>query len=286
MRRHAQLLDISGGVPPAMEGELMETIKIREVRAEPLERAAGAGRLLAVTRDRALIAIFVPMVQAWLEHVVEHNWSRLQRSAELDRARNVKGAAVTSLDAVLEEAAKQSRPDADAMAVDPPPPPAGHTHPLGAAAHSIATGLVAGAAQVGSAALGSSAHPAVEFIRGLSVAFGLADDADRSTSIASVGIRELSADRIEQAGRNKEILVLTNDRVLTGLVVPVTQQLVELLVEKNLSRVMHHAEITAKEASEGGLPSLDHVLRGVASGLEPAQQPAPQSSKSPTSSGA
>ena len=76
-------------------------------RGAKLEEAAGAGELVGLTRDRALIAVVVPMVQAWVEHIVDQNWSRILQSAASAEDLIAAEARLTTLDDI------DDAPDAD-----------------------------------------------------------------------------------------------------------------------------------------------------------------------------
>ena len=49
---------------------------------------------------------------------------------------------------------------------------------------------------------------------------------------------DLSAARIEKAGVNGQTLAVTHDRNLIGILIPVTQDLVQFLIERNMSSVL------------------------------------------------
>jgi hypothetical protein len=83
------------------KGHVMKTIKIRELRGSTLEEYARAGELVGLTRDRALIAVVVPMVQAWVEHMIDHNWSRVMQSVAAAEEDLNREADVVTLDDVL-----------------------------------------------------------------------------------------------------------------------------------------------------------------------------------------
>jgi antitoxin (DNA-binding transcriptional repressor) of toxin-antitoxin stability system len=232
----------------------MKSIKIREMRGAKLEEAARAGELVGLTRDRALIAVVVPMVQAWVEHIVDQNWSRILQSAASAEDLIAAEARLTTLDDI------DDAPDADTdhdetserapLASQPVAPPA--RTPM----QSLAAEAVRATEE-----LGPAGAPAAVMIRRLSEAFGLVepDDTIRSTSV--VGIRQLSARRIEQAGHNRELLVLTNGRLLVGIVVAVTQRLVEFLVSQNLSRVLYNiGQAESTVAAGEPFTTLDSAL--------------------------
>jgi hypothetical protein len=229
----------------------MKSIKIREMRGSKLEDAARAGELVGLTRDRALIAVVVPMVQAWVEHIVDQNWSRILQSAASAEDAIAAEARLPTLDDV--DAAAHADTDGEERDRTPSAPP-------GALARTPMQSLAAEAVRA-TEELGPAGAPAAVMVRRLSEAFGIVapDDTIRSTSV--VGIRQLSARRIEQAGHSRELLVLTNGRLLVGIVVPVTQRLVEFLVSQNLSRVLYNiGQAESTVAAGEPFTTLDSAL--------------------------
>jgi hypothetical protein len=53
-------------------------------------------------------------------------------------------------------------------------------------------------------------------------------------------IGDLSAAEIEKAGVNGQALAVTHDRTLIGILIPVTQGLVQFLIERNISSVLEN----------------------------------------------
>jgi hypothetical protein len=87
-------------------------------------------------------------------------------------------------------------------------------------------------------------------------------DYARNLPIRHVSIRDVSGALIEEAADRKELLGITNNRVLTGVLVPMTRALVDQLVELNISRVLHSISRGEGEiASKASLDTLDDVLR-------------------------
>ncbi len=242
--------------------DAMKMIKIRELRGSTLEKYARAGELVGLTRDRALIAVVVPMVQAWVEHVIKHSCSQLRQSMAAAEAEMDSEADLVTLDDVLAEAA--AKPD--------PPQSQRHAgaeqvgdvsrsrHHAGAAADQH----FAASAERATAALGFTRENTAKMIKSLAAEFGM--DAGKGgdshiTLTSAIGIRDLSARRIEEAGQVRELLVLTNDRMLIGIVVPISPRLVEFLVSQNLSRVIYNIQVSEQRAAAGELfTTLDEVL--------------------------
>ena len=58
----------------------METLSIRDLRGADLLDRARQGHTLAITNRGALIGVAIPVAAAWLEHLIDYNWSRVQQS--------------------------------------------------------------------------------------------------------------------------------------------------------------------------------------------------------------
>jgi hypothetical protein len=70
-------------------------------------------------------------------------------------------------------------------------------------------------------------------------------------AIRTVRIGDLSAALIREAGVNKEALAVTHDRELIGILVPVTQDLVQFLIEQNMSRVLSNIDRSEEQLDAG-----------------------------------
>ena len=66
-------------------------------------------------------------------------------------------------------------------------------------------------------------------------------------SSLTVRIGDLSAKLIEEAGASGQTLALTHDRELVAIVIPVTRDLVEFLLEQNMSRIQYVLRLANKE---------------------------------------
>ena len=58
----------------------METVSIRNLRGKNLSEKALMGRPLAITNRGALIGVIIPVTPAWVEHVIDYNWSHVRQS--------------------------------------------------------------------------------------------------------------------------------------------------------------------------------------------------------------
>jgi len=63
----------------------------------------------------------------------------------------------------------------------------------------------------------------------------------------TVRIGELTAKLIEQTGSAGRTLAVTHDRELIAIVIPVTRNLVEFLLEQNMSRVLYNVGLAEME---------------------------------------
>ena len=79
-------------------------------------------------------------------------------------------------------------------------------------------------------------------------------------STRTVRIGDLSAKEIEQAGVDGQTIAVTHERELIAIIIPVTRDLVEFLLEQNMSRVLRNIEQDRQEIrSTRPLTSVDLV---------------------------
>jgi antitoxin (DNA-binding transcriptional repressor) of toxin-antitoxin stability system len=64
-------------------------------------------------------------------------------------------------------------------------------------------------------------------------------------------IGDLSAAVIKQAGENGQTIAVTHDREPIAIIIPVTRDLVEFLLEQNMSRVLNSIHLAEKEIRTG-----------------------------------
>jgi hypothetical protein len=81
-----------------------------------------------------------------------------------------------------------------------------------------------------------------------------------------MAIRELTAPKIRQAAEDEEVIGITNNRVLAGVLIPVRGDWVEQLIEQNLSRIVHNIRRGEQE--------VEAVLQAHAQGASPSPEPA------------
>jgi hypothetical protein len=212
---------------PRSGGGAVKTIKIRDLRGSVLEQLARNGDLVGLTRDRALIAVVIPAGQAWVEHLVDRNWSQVTREiAEGEAELAAQGPLST-----LEDAGS---------GVDGPGTADGDEYRSVTRTQHATDDL---AEEVG--------PPTAAMLRRLGAQLGAASpDAPHVTRSSTIRVGDLSARRIDAAGVAGELLVLTNNGLQVGIVVPVSQRFVEFLVTQNLSRIMYDAQRTELQAQQ------------------------------------
>lgn len=78
-------------------------------------------------------------------------------------------------------------------------------------------------------------------------------------SAITVRMGDLTAAQIEKAGKNGQTLAVTHDREPIAIVIPVTRDLVEFLLEQNMSRVLYNIGLAEKWIKDDdSLASLEH----------------------------
>jgi antitoxin (DNA-binding transcriptional repressor) of toxin-antitoxin stability system len=191
------------------ERSAMDTVSIRDLRGKSIREHADSGKPLAITNWGALVAVIIPVAAAWVEHIIDYNWSRVRQSiAEGEQAIST-GIPMT--------------PIGD-LAVDDPADPSEE-----AAAQSVRTSEVVRELQ---AAWNPAAAQKHEM---------------GAPPVRTVRIGDLTAGLIEKASMGGETIALTHERKLIGIVIPVTRGLVEFLLEQNMSRVFYNIGLGEKQ---------------------------------------
>lgn len=76
----------------------------------------------------------------------------------------------------------------------------------------------------------------------------------------TVRIGDLTANRIEKAGAAGQTLTITHEREVIAIVIPVTRDLVEFLLEQNMSRVLYNVGLAEKQIrAQDAMTSLDQL---------------------------
>jgi hypothetical protein len=230
----------------------METVSIRELRGATLRDRAREGKPLAITNYRVIIGVVIPVVPAWVEHMIRHNWSHLRQSIEEAEDTLAAGKPITvppGVSGAAAEAAGSSAPRRPAI-------------PL--VADLVGETVV-------------QTPRGKETLDRLQSALNPPEVADQQNGPAGhsveriVRIGDLSADMIERAGKDGRTLAITHDRELIGIIIPVTQDLVQFLIEQSLSRVVHNISLAEKELGiQGKMTVLDpRIPPESASGQQP-----------------
>lgn len=208
----------------------METVSIRNLRGESLRENVAKGRPLAITNRGALIGVVIPVAAAWVEHLIDYNWSHVRQSiVEGEQAIAASAPMITIQDVVPEENA------------------AGYQE--GQAPEGLALTLAA-AVVGGSVAQTPDTKVILERLReALNPSAAAADQENGSAgpSVITVRIGDLTAGLIEKAGVDGQTLAITHDRELIGIVIPVTPGLVEFLIEQNMSRILYNIALSEKQ---------------------------------------
>jgi antitoxin (DNA-binding transcriptional repressor) of toxin-antitoxin stability system len=221
----------------------MDTVKIRDLRGTDLLQRTRSGRPLALTNRGSLVAVIIPVTRAWVEHLIDYNWSHVRQSIDEGERAMTAGEPMAAID--------------DVMAQPGPGPGDGGG---GQDAPELLVPVVA--AVIG----GTVMQPPEtrETLERLHAALNprSADAAAEGPSVLTMRIGELSAERIGQAGAAGQTLALTHDRELVSIVIPVTRGLVEFLIEQNMSRVLYNTSLGEKEIlGSGTMLTLDDALR-------------------------
>jgi hypothetical protein len=221
----------------------MESIKIRELRGTALRERARDGQPLAITNRGALVGVLIPVTQAWVEHLIDYNWSHVRQSIAEGEQAMAAGTSMLTIDDVVAQA--------DARGY--------HEERRHGSPERLAVPLVA-AVVGGTVMQPPETRETLERLRALLNPPGSAEEL-AEPSVHTIRIGELSAERIEQAGEAGQTLALTHDRELVGIVIPVTRGLVEFLVEQNISRVLYNIVLGEKQlATPDKMTTLEQAL--------------------------
>ena len=218
----------------------MDTVKIRELRGTDLQQRTRSGRPLALTNRGNLIAVLVPVTRAWVEHLIDYNWSHVRQSIDEGERATAAGEPMATLDDVM----TQPGPG-DERARQAP---------------ELLVPVVA-------AVIGGTLMQPPETTESLQRLHAVLNprgpgEAAEGPSVLTMRIGELSAERIERAGAAGQTLALTHDRELVAIVIPVTRGLVEFLIEQNMSRVLYNTALGEKEIlNSQNMLTLDDALR-------------------------
>jgi len=233
----------------------METVSLRELRGAHLRATARSGKLLAITNHKALVAVVVPVAAPWVEHLVDHNWSHVRQSIAEGEQAVASAERMTTLGDVTARATKPgAAEDAGELEAGSGEIPERIVIPLAAPA--------AGRTVVRSV----RGREVVDRLRAAVSSPGQ-ETAAPSSPVVSVRIGDLTARLIEQVSQAGQLITLTHERELIGLVVPITPSLVEFLIEQNLPRVVYNVVLGEKELGQAGrLDTLGDILGDIPDG--------------------
>jgi hypothetical protein len=225
----------------------METINIRNLRGENLRENALKGRPLAITNRGALIGVIIPVAAAWVEHLVDYNWSRVRQSVvEGEQAMKADAPMIMIDDVIPENDAADHREG-------------NRSNTPEKLALTLAAAMVGG-----TVAQTPESEETLERLRlalNPSASTGGPGDRPSGPSVITVRIGDLTATLIEKAGTDGQTLAITHDRELIGIVIPVTRGLVEFLIEQNMSRVLYNIALSEKQIRTADkMTTLDDAL--------------------------
>jgi antitoxin (DNA-binding transcriptional repressor) of toxin-antitoxin stability system len=224
----------------------METVSIRNLRGSALRERARSGEPLAITNHRVLIGVMIPVAAPWVELLIDYNWSHVRQSIVEGEQAMAVGKPSTTIQDVVDE------PDVPGPGEEGLNTPERPAVPLVAA---LTDGTV------------TQTPESKEALRRLQTVLnppGSAagqEDSPAEPSVRTVRIGDLSAAIIQEAGKAGQTLAITHDRELIGIVIPVTQRLVEFLIEQNISRVLYNVDVGEKQIrTTEKLTTLDGAL--------------------------
>lgn len=192
----------------------MEKISIRNLRGRTLRAHAHKGEWLAITNHRVLIGVLIPAAEGWVQHLIRHNWPQVRQN--IDEAENAMtaGQRMTTIEDMVPVPVRQGMPLEAAIV---------------GGSLTQAPGSKAAIDRL-NAALNPPGPDAAE------------EDRTALYPVRTVRIGDLSAGLIDNAGANRQVLAVTHDHELIGILVPVTQDLVQSLIEDNISHVLNSIE--------------------------------------------
>jgi antitoxin (DNA-binding transcriptional repressor) of toxin-antitoxin stability system len=220
------------------------------MRGRALLDRARKGEPLAITDHRVLIGVIIPAAEAWAQHLICQNWPHVRQSiTEAEEAMAAGSPMTTSQDLV-------SR--ADPVDGGKRQSPAGPGKPAVALDAAIVDGGIA-QTQRSKEAIGrlqAAWNPP-----GPSPQDDVTADPAAVQAVQPVRIGDLSATLIREAGVKRLAFAVTHDRELIGILVPVTQDLVQFLIEQNISQVLSNIDRGEEHLEPGArMTTLDDAI--------------------------
>jgi hypothetical protein len=211
----------------------METVNIRNLRGKYLRENALRGKPLAITNAGALIGVVIPVAAAWVEHLIDYNWSHVRQSLNEGEQTIAAGMPLTTIQDLVAPA--EAGGDDEVQ---------GHGMPEELAVPAVVAALTGRTV--------AQAPESKEILARLQQAFNPSAAIEpghepAGPSMLTVRVGDLSADLIEKAGQSGQTLAVTHHRELIGIVIPVTSGLVEFLIEQNMSRVLYNIALSEKQ---------------------------------------
>lgn len=221
------------------------------MRGEALLDQARKGGPLAITEYRVIIGVIIPAAEGWAQQLICQNWPQVRQSITAAEQAMATGQQMTAI-----------------QDVTPAPGPGPGRNPQGGSAAGKPTVPLDAAIVDGAVAQTPQSR---EAIRQLHAAWNLPAPADGEDTTAdpspvkairTVRIGDLSAGLIRDAGKNREALAVTHDRELIGILVPVTQDLMQFLIEQHISRVLSNIDQSEEHLESGAkMTTLDEEIR-------------------------
>ena len=92
-------------------------------------------------------------------------------------------------------------------------------------------------------------------------AFASPEHPDVPAPMRHIGIRQVSAKVLQEAAARHEVLGLTSDNRLTGVLCPVTPEWIERLIEQNISTILSSIKQGEREIESGApVSTLDDIV--------------------------
>jgi hypothetical protein len=222
---------------------MIETVNIRHLQGGLLRERARRGRPLAVTSHRVLFGIIIP-VTSWVESFVDYNWPHIwqsitegERAVSADKPIAMLDDVITDMDAAVWQS--DDAPDDESEGMTPPF--------LGTAAgEAMEEEMEEG---------GESLNEKLTH---------LFEGTPTVSTVRTIDVWDLYYDLIDgRIGRRAvgtPAVALTDEQEVVSVFVPMTQDLVEDIVEKNISRVSYDIALAEKQlnATEE-MTTLDEV---------------------------
>src|SRR5262249_44348592 len=82
----------------------METISIRNLRGSVLQELARSGEPLGISNHRVLVGVMIPVAAAWVEHLIDYNWSQLRHDIDTGERAMQGPMPLVTLDSAVAEA--------------------------------------------------------------------------------------------------------------------------------------------------------------------------------------